>query len=305
MKNEYNRMNFKAAIELAAPHTWAASIMPVILGSVLSMALAGALSIWLFYSLLLTSVFLQCAVNTFNDYTDFVKGTDNEENSEDPNDASIVYNGIKPFHAFLLGVCFLFLAFLSGVYALITVGWELVIFGGVGAGIVILYSFGRLPIAYLPLGEIVSGFTMGGIIPLACYYAYTGCLNPWILLYSLPLIMTIGMIMFTNNSSDIERDAEAGRKTLPVFVGRATAKRLHLATTVTEVLLVLIIVYIFFGKAIAFAPLVFLLVSFPENRILKGGLVPGVRMNSMQGIIQVHWRLNLMYATMVVANMFL
>jgi len=302
MKNEYGRLSLKAVMELAAPHTWGASIMPVILGSVLSLAFTGTFSFALFYSLLLTSVFLQCAVNTFNDYSDFIKGTDTEENSDDPSDAPIVSNKINPNHAFRFGMLFLLLAFISGLYTLLTAGWELLIFGGIGVAVVILYSFGKKPAAYLPIGEMVSGFTMGGIIPLACFYAYTGIFDLRILFYSIPLIMTIGMIMFTNNLSDIERDSEVGRKTLPILIGRENSKKLHLVIVVIIAVIMLVFVYKYFIKGMPLTPLALILIFFPEYWILKGGLVPEVRKNSMQGIIQIHWRLNLMYIAMIVAN---
>ena len=42
-----------------------------------------------------------------------------------------------------------------------------VIIALIGAMFVIVYSAGKSPVSYLPLGEIISGFVMGGMIPLA------------------------------------------------------------------------------------------------------------------------------------------
>lgn len=47
--------------------------------------------------------------------------------------------------------------------------------------------------------------------------------EPLVLLVALPLIFGIGMILFTNNTCDIEKDIEAQRKTISVVLGRETA----------------------------------------------------------------------------------
>ncbi len=66
---------------------------------------------------------------------------------------------------------------------------------------------------------MVSGFVMGGLIPLAGYYMQSGTIDAAILLYSAPLVLGTAMIMYSNNACDIRRDSEAGRKTLAVILG--------------------------------------------------------------------------------------
>ncbi|MDR3294425.1 MAG: prenyltransferase [Clostridiales Family XIII bacterium] len=295
-------LSFKAIIELAAPHTWGASIVPVVLAAAFSLALHGRFAPLLFYSLLLTSIFLQCAVNTFNDYADFVKGVDTPENSDDPTDASIIYNRLDPKLAFCAGGAFLFLAFASGLYAIYTAGPVLVLFGAAGVAIVLLYSFGRSPISHLPLGELVSGVAMGGVIPQACVYAFTGLVDWRIPLLSIPVIFTIGLIMLTNNGSDIERDSQARRCTLPVFIGRRSTMALHVVLTLVSMAVLCAAVLLYFRKGAFLLPLAVPLAAFPESRILRGGLTPGARTLSMQNIIRLHWRLGFLYALMAAAS---
>jgi 1,4-dihydroxy-2-naphthoate octaprenyltransferase len=69
---------------------------------------------------------------------------------------------------------------------------------------------------------------MGGFIPLGVYAAITGGLDFTILLFGVPCIIGVGLVMMTNNLCDIERDAPAGRKTLPLLLGRERARRLYL-----------------------------------------------------------------------------
>lgn len=82
---------------------------------------------------------------------------------------------------------------------------------------------------------------MGGLIPLAVYTALTRDVKLWVLWHSAPLMLGIGMIMFTNNISDIERDTPAGRKTLPILLGQRRAVKLYRAMLMLWPILVAVI----------------------------------------------------------------
>ncbi|MCD8316082.1 MAG: hypothetical protein LUB61_01560 [Eggerthellaceae bacterium] len=57
----------RLAVQLAAPHTWPASVMPVCLAISAAVALTGFLSVTMAIILLLICVLMQSSVNTFND----------------------------------------------------------------------------------------------------------------------------------------------------------------------------------------------------------------------------------------------
>ena len=80
-------------------------------------------------------------------------------------------------------------AFLLGAYVIWQAGWIPLAIGVVGAVFVVVYSAGKTPVSYLPIGEAVSGGVMGGLIPLACYQALTGDLNWLMLLWAVPEII--------------------------------------------------------------------------------------------------------------------
>lgn len=148
------------------------------------------------FCLVLVAVLMQSAVNALNDYADYVKGTDTLENSPESYDAVIVH-GMAPKTARVLGILFLGLAFVPGLYAVLRCGAPLLVIGLIGAVIVVLYSFGKTPISYLPLGELISGFVMGGLIPLAGTYMQLGSMDGSVLITALPIILGIAMIMFS------------------------------------------------------------------------------------------------------------
>ena len=86
------RLSLLMALRLAAPHTWAASLIPALLGAALTDAAGLSVDTGMLLCLTAACVFMQAAANTFNDYSDFVKGTDTLENSPDATDAVLVYD---------------------------------------------------------------------------------------------------------------------------------------------------------------------------------------------------------------------
>lgn len=240
----YQPFTLKLVWQEIAPHTWPAAIIPVLLAVALSTLLphrmiAGAVvgatmtsadnvSAFTVFVLLAICILMQSSVNVFNDYFDYVKGVDTVENSsDDVTDAVLVYNNINPKAALSLAVGLLAAAFMAGMYIVAIAGWIPLAIGVVGALFVALYSGGKTPISYYPIGEAVSGVVMGGLITLACTYVLTGTLDFLVLVWSLPVIIGIGLIMMTNNTCDIEKDIDANRKTLPVLLGRPKARKAY------------------------------------------------------------------------------
>ena len=229
--HSYNRFTAKMAFDLAAPHTWPASIAPVAIAASLAIATGYPISATLTIALLGICILMQSSVNTFNDYYDYVKGTDSSDDDVDPTDAVLIYNNVNPTCALVYAIALLVTAFILGGYVIYHAGPIPLAIGVIGAVFVVLYSAGKTPISYLPLGEAVSGIVMGGLIPLACYQVLTGLLTPLAVLWAVPEILGIGLIMFTNNTCDIEKDAVAHRRTLSVLLNREKARRLYHAIT--------------------------------------------------------------------------
>lgn len=298
----YNRPTLRAVMELAAPHTWPASVIPVILGTVLAWSKEGLFNPGIFYSTLLVAVFLQCAVNTINDYADFIKGTDTLDNSLDPTDASMVYNNLNPKTALGIGIGFIILAGLSGIYTLTVAGWTPLLFGAVGVLIVVLYSLGRIPLSYLPLGEAVSGFTMGILITLACYYVQSLALDWQVVILSLPAFLGIGLIMMVNNTSDIEKDRESGRRTFPVLAGRIRARRVIRIALAVEVVLLLLFAVIRYREGFFVTPLFLFMTWRASKALLMGKVDAEARIVSMQSVVRSFTCINMFLIIMIVLD---
>lgn len=290
------------ALQIAAPHTWPAAILPALIAMSCAAANGYTVSAVMALVLLAISIFMQAAVNTFNDYYDYVKGSDSAEDNVDPTDAVLVYNNVNPRSALMLAVGFLVVAFALGAYVIWQAGWIPLVIGIVGAIVVVLYSAGKTPISYLPIGELMSGFVMGGLIPLACYQALTKCFDPLMLVWALPTIIGVGLIMLTNNTCDVEKDIESGRKTLPVLLGRSRARTLYHALVWIWIALVIVNVLIWFSGG--WPVLVFMLAaSIPLLKaLLSNPLAPPARIGAMAQICSVNIALGAFYAAAVFAG---
>jgi 1,4-dihydroxy-2-naphthoate polyprenyltransferase len=300
-KGLFGGLTPRMILELAAPHTWAASIMPVFLAMCLATADEGQLSSLMLVVLLLISVLMQSAVNTFNDYKDFVAGTDTRENQDDPTDAVLVYNNVEPYGARNLAVAFLVAAFVLGIYVIVNAGLLLLVIAIIGAVCVYLYSGGPKPLSYTPAGEIVSGVVMGGLITFACYIALTGTVSFLVIILSLPCIIGIGLIMMTNNTCDIEKDRKASRNTLAVVLGRKDAVSVYHILVFAWVILIALLVVIFYPTGSL--GLLFLLSAIPPlTELFRNPLKAESRQAAMSAITSANVCLGLVYGAAILLS---
>ena len=301
-KHNYESLRFRHAIGLAAPHTWPASILPVLLGAVLCFVLTKRWDPLLSVCLLAISVLMQSAVNTLNDYSDYLKENDTLDNSDDPEDAILVYYNVNPKSACLLGFAFLAAAALIGVWVTLKAGYIPLVLGAVGGAVLLLYCFGKLPISYIPLGEFVSGFVMGALITLATYTALSGQFYLMAMLYSIPLIIGIALLMFTNNLCDIEKDIPAGKKTMTVLIGRKKSRALYAVIIGLWMASIACLVLVFFQKGAWLLPPLLAFSIFLTVKQMKLSLARDTRPQSMMGILRLKLVLQLGYIAAIMLH---
>lgn len=306
-KVSYSPLTPSLAFQLAAPHTWVAAIMPVLFSIEYSaITYSGKVSILLALILLAICILMQSAVNVLNDYFDFKKGTDSAENSsDDAFDAVLVYNNLNPKSVCSLAIGFLIVAAGMGFYLVYLTGWILLVIGLIGALIVFLYSGGKTPISYMPIGELVSGFVMGGLIPLACCYTLSGVFEPLVLLVALPFVFGIGMILFTNNTCDIEKDINAQRKTISVVLGRDMAPNCYHVAILVWIVLIAVLVGLFYPTGMPIV-MIMVLAAFPVLRaILNNPLNQKTRDAAMSQIVMLNVILGAFYCLSLTSGSFM
>lgn len=298
----YEPFKPRHALQLAAPHTWAASVTPVLISCALALHVTDTLDILMAFMLLAICVLMQSSVNTFNDYFDFIKGTDTEADVLEADDSTLVNDRVNPRCALIFAIALLVAAFLLGIFIIWQCGFIPLIIALIGALAVVLYSGGRTPLSSLPVGELVSGFVMGGLIPLACCYCLTGQLDFLVLVFSIPLIIGIGLIMMTNNTCDTEKDEEAGRRTLPVLLGHTRARAVYRGAVVAWVVAICVICATWFPSGAIWLPFM-VLCAFPLCKgAWKNPLTQQSRIAAMAAIISLNVALGAFYALCIISG---
>ena len=309
--NQYSRLTPLMMVHLAAPHTWpGASVLPPIFAAVFSMMNEYEFSLPIFTLLLACSVLAQSAVNTLNDWSDYRKGTDTVENSDDPTDAVLVYDNPNPKSVLALGISFMVLCAICGLAATWWSGSIIpILIGIIGALAIVCYSSGKLPISYLPLGEVVSGVIMGCCIPLAVIVIFAshslqagafglfGAWDIWEWLFAIlctaPFVLGIGLTNATQNNCDIERDKEAGRKTLPVLLGRNKSRIVYRILIVFWIATSLHFSFNLAGVTGLWVAVICILFGLPSIcKLLTLPLTPDVRGAGMGAIVKANLFIN-------------
>ena len=297
MKN--NNLTLKLALQLAAPHTWIASIGSVIFGILFCKLEKYPLSFEKSILLILACILMQSSVNTLNDYVDFIKGNDSEKDYVEESDAVLIYNSVPPKQVLILGLIYLFLGAMLGIVACRESGFLPLVIGSIGGIIIFLYSGGPYPISYLPIGELVSGFVMGILIPLGVVAVSDGKLHKEIFLYALPLMIGIGLIMMTNNGCDIEKDLEAKRWTLAVLLGRKNIKNLYHILIVIWLLMISFLAIWLLGIVGLITPVLILFEYRCFKFLITSELLAYKRVEQMKNIVKANIIVNMAYFTAI------
>ncbi|HCU43159.1 prenyltransferase [Leuconostoc falkenbergense] len=203
------------------------SVAPLLVGLVYSQWQYSRLN-WLNAALLIiATVSVHLAVNTFNRYEDNKRQKANDFLREQA--AGEVITDKQVLH---VAMWLALIAVVAGITVALLTDYVTWIIGILSFVIGYLYSAGPKPITNTPFGEIVSGITMGYFIFVAQVYVNTrmtptvSVLFQWFIV-SFPLVIFIAEIMFANNIADHDEDESNNRHTLVHYMGIASSKRMY------------------------------------------------------------------------------
>ena len=236
-----NKSKLKEFFMCTRPHSYPASIAPVLFGATYALGYEIKFSILKFILFLLACLLIQAATNLFNEYYDYKHGLDKIDS--EGISGSIVKGNLSPREVMIGALVLYVLAFILGLILTFMTSLYVLLVGLVCMLAGYFYTGGKYPIAYSPFGEVVSGFFMGTIIISLSFYFQTGYVNADIIVVSLPLFIMIGAILLANNIRDLDNDKESGRRTYAILVGRNNAiKTMAISFSVVYLLNVLFIV---------------------------------------------------------------
>ncbi len=202
-------------IEGARPRTLPAAVAPVLAGT--GAAAYTHDEVWWKAALaLLVSLLLQIGVNYANDYSDGIRGTDDERVGP----MRLVGSGVAAPPAVKRAA---FTAFgLAGAVGLVlaaTTAWWLVAVGALSILAAWFYTGGKKPYGYLGLGEVMVFVFFGLVAVLGTQYVQAEDLTLTGLYAAVGVGALACAILVANNLRDIPTDTEAGKRTLAVKLG--------------------------------------------------------------------------------------
>ena len=210
----------------ARPRTLPAAIAPVVVAS----ALAGTDFNWFRAALALkVGVWLQIGVNYANDYSDGVKGTD--ENRVGP--TRLVASGLASAKAVKnAGFISFAIASVAGLWLSLLTSPLLILIGMLAIAAAWGYTGGKNPYGYSGLGE-VSVFTFFGLVAtMGTYYVQTESVTALSFIVAIPMGALSCAILAVNNIRDRAQDELVGKRTLAVRLGDRRARHLYVSLLV-------------------------------------------------------------------------
>ncbi|GGK83408.1 1,4-dihydroxy-2-naphthoate octaprenyltransferase [Sphaerisporangium melleum] len=208
----------------ARPRTLPAAVVPVAVGTGVAISYGGAVW-WRALLALFVALLLQIGVNYANDYSDGVRGTDEQRVGP----LRLVGSRVATPRSVLIAAfaCFLAAAVAGLVLVVVTRAWWLLAVGALAIAAAWFYTGGARPYGYRALGE-VSVFVFFGLVAVAgTTYVQLERL-PWqAVAAAVPVGLLACALLVVNNLRDIVTDGPAGKRTLAVVLGDARTRALY------------------------------------------------------------------------------
>lgn len=195
----------------------------------------------------LTTVFLQILSNLANDYGDTKHGADSASRQ---GPLRTVQSGAIGIYQMKYAIIIMaFLSLLSGIILLIvSVGFgsfSFYLFLGMGLlsiAAAYAYTASDNPYGYMGLGDISVLLFFGLLGVLGTYFLHTGNFSTINLLPALSMGLFATAVLNVNNIRDIDSDKEAGKRSIPVRIGRKKAVVYHILLLAVGVIFALLFV---------------------------------------------------------------
>ena len=219
----------------ARPKTLGAAIAPVIVGTAFAGYDAEPTN---FILALLVALALQIGVNYANDYSDGVRGTDDDRVGP----IRLVGSGLaKPEAVKRAAFLSFFVAAFAGLILSARTEWYLLIIGALAIIAAWTYTGGPKPYGYQALGEISVLIFFGLVATRGTYVVQVGSISWPVILAAISMGLLATAILNVNNLRDLERDAKSGKRTLAVRLGAARTRMLYRLTIFLPLILSLVL----------------------------------------------------------------
>ncbi|MEV6100500.1 1,4-dihydroxy-2-naphthoate polyprenyltransferase [Nocardia sp. NPDC051981] len=226
-------------IEGARPRTLPNAIAPVLAGTGAAASIDGFVW-WKAILCLLLSVALIIGVNYANDYSDGIRGTDDERVGP----LRLVGSRLAaPAAVRNAAIACLAVGAVIGLVLVITSAWWLLLVGAACLAGAWFYTGGRNPYGYSGFGEIAVFVFFGLVAVLGTEFVQAGRVDWAGLVCAVSVGAFSSAVLVTNNLRDIPTDTESGKLTLAVRLGDAHTRTLHMVLILIPFLALALLVW--------------------------------------------------------------
>ncbi|MDF2966569.1 MAG: 1,4-dihydroxy-2-naphthoateoctaprenyltransferase [Nocardioidaceae bacterium] len=224
-------------VEGARPRTLPAAVAPVVAGTGAA-AHADAFDVGKALLALVVALALQVGVNYANDYSDGIRGTDDDRVGP----LRLVGSGAAAPAAVRRAAFGCFgVAAVAGLVLAATSGWWLVGVGAVAIAAAWFYTGGSRPYGYRGLGELFVFCFFGLVAVCGTTYVQVGTVTGPSLLAGVAVGALACAILVGNNLRDIPTDELAGKRTLAVVLGDRGTRSMYVALLVAAFVLLAVL----------------------------------------------------------------
>jgi 1,4-dihydroxy-2-naphthoate octaprenyltransferase len=205
------------------PRTLQAAVVPVAVGTGVAVGY-GSFIAWRAVLALVVALALQVGVNYANDYSDGIRGTDEQRVGP----VRLVGSGLAtPRQVVVAALACFFVAGVAGLVLAAVVSWWLLLFGAAAIAAAWFYTGGSHPYGYRALGElsVFVFFGLGAVLGTA--YVQMDRLAWLALGAAIPVGLLACALLVINNLRDIPTDETAGKRTLAVVIGDHRTRLLY------------------------------------------------------------------------------
>ncbi|WP_165241227.1 1,4-dihydroxy-2-naphthoate polyprenyltransferase [Corynebacterium lizhenjunii] len=249
----------------ARPHTWANAFAPVIAGTGAAANLGGFHAGRALLALVVAWALI-VGVNYANDYSDGIRGTDDDRTGPQ----RLTGSGLaKPTHVKYAAFASFGVAAVAGVALSLASGaWWFILLGALCIAAAWFYTGGPVPYGYRGLGEVAIFIFFGLVAVLGTQYTQALAVS-WT---GVALAVGIGAmsaaVNLANNIRDLPTDAGAGKITLAVRLGDGRARVLFCIAVLLPAVLTLVLALRSWPAVFS---LVYLALALPAARTVGGG----------------------------------
>lgn len=175
-------------------------------------------------------ILFHAAGNLISDYFDFKSGIDAEDTF---GSKTLTSGAFTPKQVIIFGIVMLVLACLNGLCIMLVTGWQLLIFGGLGALFTLLYPWMKahalgdfdILLEYGVIPALGTAFTIYGYQESTInYHLYLDAL------VAVPAFVTITIaVLHINNTRDTATDRRAHISTFAMLIGKENSVVLYIA----------------------------------------------------------------------------